>query len=339
MAPISRLRAAGGDGTATSQMAHYYARRASRGGLIVAEASAISPQAVGQPGTPGMYGPGHVNSWGAITDVVHEQGGLIVAQLWHSGRLARSAISGQTPVSASRLAARGSTYAPALHRDPSEIPRALGEDEIETVIDQYRQAAENAADAGFDGVELHCANGCLADQFLQDGTNHRSDGYGGSIENRSRFLIDAIQALTSVWGPSRVGVRLSPFGAINDIDDSDPVALFSHVLGRLQDEGIAYVHLMEPRAGAGLIEISPCTAPQITRILRPRFSGVVIASGNFDVKNAQAAITDGIADAIAFGRPFIANPDLPRKLAQGLPLDTPDPENYFRGGSAGGAED
>jgi N-ethylmaleimide reductase len=215
------------------------------------------------------------------------------------------------------------SYAPGPQTELDQTPVPLDLDGIDVVIDHYRQAAENAADAGFDGVEMHCASGCLADQFLQDRTNDRADAYGGSIGNRSRFLVDAVQTLASVWGAARVGVRLSPFGIVNDISDSDPMCLFSRVLERLDGEGVAYVHLMEARAGAGVMKIDSVDTPKIAPTFRSRFSRTLIASGGFGSETANAAIADGVADAVSFGRHFLVYPDLPAKLRRGEALHAP----------------
>ncbi len=329
MAPLGQLRARALDGAATAEMSKFYADRATPGGLIVAEASAVSLQGTGQRGMPGLYSSAQVNSWREAARAVRAAGGFIVAQLWHGGRLARASASGLPVVSASAIAARGPTYAPSLQSDQSEQPLELDEEGIETVVDQYRQAAENAADAGFDGVELHCANGCLVDQFLHDGVNRRLDAYGGSAERRVRFLVDTVQALASVWGSERVGVRLSPFGQINDVRDSDPQQLFRMVIEVLQAERIGYIHVMEPRAGGGLVEVRPDTVPEVGKLLRPWFSGVLIASGGFDAAEANMAVKGSVADAISFGRAFIANPDLPSRIANGRTLDQPDRRVFF----------
>jgi N-ethylmaleimide reductase len=332
MAPLNRLGSLQPEGIPSPASIRYYGARASCGGLIVAESAAVSARGMAQPGTAGMFTSKQVNSWREVTDVVHLRGGIIFAQLWHAGRLVRTEINGMPPVSASNVAARGPIHAPGLHSGPGETPVALDDDGIDKVIDEYRRAAENAADAGFDGVEMCCANGCLADQFLHDGSNLRNDRYGGSIENRTRFLIDTVQALSSVWGATRVGVRLSPLGLINDVSDSDPGALFAYLLPRLQDEGVAYVHLMEPDAGAGWQDAGS-GAPAAPHVRwRDLFGGTLLLSGGFDAdggSTAKAAIEDGHADAIAFGRAFVANPDLPFRLAEGLPLEPFDPSLVF----------
>lgn len=325
MAPVNRLAALPAQATPSAALARYYGLRASPGGLIVAEAAAVAHGGIAQAGTAGMFTPAQVHAWRTVTDAVHGRGGIIVAQLWHAGRLARAEVAGAPSVSASAVAARGPVFAPALQQGPHPVPAALDDDGIDAVIDHYRQAAENAADAGFDGVELSCANGCLADQFLHSHVNVREDRYGGSVENRARFLVDAIQTLTSVWGAGRVGVRLSPQGRINDVDDADPEALMDHVLQRLVQEGVAYVHIMEPGAAGGMqAPTIPLPALQAMR-WRNAFGGPLLLSGGFDPRRAEEAVATGCADAVAFGRAFIANPDLPERLAKGLPLAPFDP--------------
>ncbi|WP_457323952.1 alkene reductase [Roseateles sp. P5_E11] len=327
MAPVGRLWADRVDGTATPQMVHHYARRATPGGLIVAEATAVSREAVAQPGTPGLFTAQQVNAWRTITDAVHKRRGIIVAQLWHAGRLAQPP-NGLPPGGPSPIAASGRVFTPAARSAPPTSPREIDENGIDQVIDEFRLAAENASDAGFDGVEMHCANGCLADQFLHSGSNHRTDGYGGSFEKRTNFLIDVVQTLTAVWGADRVGVRLSPFGVINDVADDAPMALFDHVLGRLRTEGIAYLHLMEPAAGAG-VEAPPAGLPDVARLLRSHFDRILIASGGFDAPRANALLQEGFADAVSFGRSFIANPDLPSLLAEGAELQAFDADHFW----------
>lgn len=322
LAPMNRLRADLLTGVPTAEMARYYADRTTPGGLLIAEASAISQQGTAQAGTPGLYTPEHVNAWRSVTTAVHDRGGFILAQLWHAGRLAGTSVSGEAPVGASPIVASGRTYAPAGSDGQLLVPQALDDDGIDRVIDQYRRAAENAGDAGFDGIELHCASGCLIDQFLQASSNIRGDAYGGSIESRVHFLVDAVQAVMSVWNPNRVGVRLSPLGAINDVDDPDPVTLFRHVLQRLDEESVTFVHLMEPRAGAGVIDVASSQKPEILPLLRTSWPMTLVASGGFDSLSANKSIARGDADAISFGRAFLANADLAQRLVDGRCVDS-----------------
>lgn len=330
MAPMGGLRAAEPGGVPTLSMAEHYARRASTGGLIIAEASPVSWRGTGQSHTPGIYSAEQVNNWRLVTDAIHAHGGLVMAQLWHAGRLAQpTPDDGESPIGASGIRASGIVYAPARSESPARPPQSISEGGIEAVIDEFRCAAENAADAGFDGVELHCANGCLVDQFLQDRTNDRRDRLGGTRQNRIGFLRDLVESLASVWGPGRVGVRLSPFGKLNDIGDTDPLPLFTSVLSCMHDLGAAYVHLMEPRAGGGHVDPPDEQAPRVVPMLRPHFPGVLIASGGFDARSAALAIEHGEADAIAFGRYFLSNPDLPQRLRSGAALQPFEPADYF----------
>lgn len=328
MAPLNRLWALHPQAMPGPASVRYYGSRASPGGLIVAEASAVSPMGIAQRGSAGLFTPAQVHAWREVTEAVHARGGFLLAQLWHAGRLAHSDTIGVRPVSASSVAARGPTFAPARQPGPHQTPVALDDDGIDCVIDHYRRAAENAADAGFDGVEMCCANGCLADQFLHDRVNLRSDRYGGAVENRSQFLVDAVQTLASVWGPERVGVRLSPHGRINDMADSDPHALYAHVLARLAHEGIAYLHLMEPRAAGGME--GPWPEPAQALRWRALYRGRLLLSGDFGPDEAAQAVAAGHADAIAFGRAFIANPDLPERLARGIALAPFDPASLLQ---------
>ncbi|HSI59834.1 MAG TPA: alkene reductase [Ideonella sp.] len=337
LAPLNRLLALSPGGVPSPMSLRHYALRASAGGLIVAESIAVAAQGLAQAGTSGIFGPEHVNAWRSVTDEVHRRGGFIVAQLWHGGRLASAVLSGLPAIGPSAVAAAGTVHVPAAQAAPTEAPVVLDDDGIDDVMEQYRRAAENAADAGFDGVEMSCANGCLADQFLHDSSNQRADRYGGPVENRVRFLIDAVQTLCAVWGSARVGVRLSPFSVINDVEDSTAAVLFPQVLLRLQDEHIAYVHLVEPRSGGGLSSASDTPQPLVADWLRASYPGVLIASGGFDGASAQQAIARGSADAIGFGRAFIANPDLPRRLAAGAVLSDLDPAQYFRADEDGTA--
>lgn len=296
-APGARRWVDGESGSPTLHMVKYYSDRTSPGGLIIAESAAVSASGLAQLGAAAIFSAEHANSWRALVDQVHGRGGVILAQLWHAGRLARAIAIGQQPMSASAIAARPPTYAPEEDRSPTDVPQAMIEDGIESVIDCYRQAAEHAADAGFDGVELHAADGCLVDQYLHDNSNHRSDTYGGRIEFRSRFLIDAVEALTSVWGPERVGVRVSPLGLLNDVTDSDPRSLYSHVAQRLGEEGIAYLHVTNSTPPTKNLR-HMTSALEVMPICRREFSQVLIASGCQDVSGAEAMIRAGLADAV-----------------------------------------
>lgn len=333
MAPLTRMRA--GPGNVPNRLApEYYGQRASAGGLIIAEATQVTPYGQGYPATPGIHSPAQVEGWKKVTDAVHANGGIIFLQLWHTGRSSHSSFQpqGVLPVAPSAIAITGqSSLTPEWKQVPYETPRALALDEIPGIIEVYREGARNAMAAGFDGVELHGANGYLLEQFLHGRSNQRTDIYGGSIENRARLLIEVTEAATEVWGPERVGVRLSPFGTYNDVGDADPIGLYSHVLSRLSELEIAYVSLIEARSSAGM-EID---APQAVDQLRPFWTRPLILAGGFTGKSAEEAIRSGRADAIAFGRHFIANPDLPLRLKHGAPLNDYDRSTFYGGGAAG----
>lgn len=333
MAPLTRMRAGAGN-IPGGLAAEYYGQRASAGGLIIAEASQICPEGQGYPATPGIHTPGQVEGWKRVTEAVHAKGGHIFLQLWHVGRSSHSSHQpgGKLPVAPSAIGITdGKAVTPDWREVPFELPRALETDEIPGIIQAYVEAARNARSAGFDGVEIHGANGYLLEQFLHDRSNRRVDGYGGSVENRSRLLVEVVEAVSGVWGPGRVGVRLSPFGTYNDVGDSDPVALYSHVLSRLDGLGLAYLSLIEARPGAGM-EIA---TPQAVDVFRARWSGPLILAGGFDREGAEEAIRSGRADAIAFGRHFIANPDLPRRFRLDAPLNAYDRSTFYGGGARG----
>ena len=333
MAPLTRMRSDPGDRPSVL-MRDYYTQRASEGGLIVSEATPISRQGYGYAGAPGIYDDAQIEGWRAITDAVHRKGGRIVMQLWHVGRQSHPDIqpNGEAPVAPSAIQAEGYGYS-RNGEVPFSMPRALERDEIPTIVADFGAGAARAKAAGFDGVEIHGANGYLPDQFLQDGTNKRTDDYGGAIENRARFLLEVTQAAIDVWGADRVGVRLSPSGSYGSMFDSDPEATFGYAAGKLDAMGIAYLHVVEPRIrGTELItEAEPLAAKH----LRPVFRGALIAAGGFDGASAEAILQAGHADAVAFGRAFIANPDLPQRLRLGLPLTPYDPATLYGGDARG----
>jgi N-ethylmaleimide reductase len=304
---------------------------------MIAEASQISPQGKGYPATPGIHSAAQVAGWRAVTDAVKARGATIFLQLWHVGRISHPSHQpgGERPVAPSPVRPAGETLAADWRRLPYETPRALSLDEITAIVADYRRAALNARDAGFDGVELHGANGYLLDQFLQDGTNHRTDAYGGDAAGRARLLLEVLDAVAEVWGMERIGVRLSPFGTVGDIADSDPQRLFAFVIDALSRRQIGYLHLIEPRARAGLREEADASAPAIVAPFRALFAGPLIASGGFDRASAAATVAAGAADAIAFGRAFIANPDLPRRLKTGAPLNPYDRATFYGGSERG----
>lgn len=329
MAPLTRNRA--GVGNVPGPLnATYYTQRASAG-LIITEASQISPQGMGYPSTPGIHSPEQVEGWKLITNAVHEHGGRIFLQLWHVGRISHPSLQpdGQLPVAPSAIAAEGmaSTYE---GEKPFVTPRALETEEIPGIIAQYRKAAENALTAGFDGVEIHGANGYLLDQFLQDGTNQRTDQYGGSFENRARLLMEVTEAVISVWGADRVGLRLSPAGTFNSMYDSNSEALFSYVVSALNRFGLAYLHLIEPRIPGNEAGEDAGTDLGV-RYFRPIFQGTLITAGGYDLETGNAVLSAGDADLVAYGRLFISNPDLPERFALNAPLNPYDRSTFYGG--------
>ncbi|MBR0751904.1 alkene reductase [Bradyrhizobium jicamae] len=343
MAPLTRMRAARPSLAPRPLNAEYYAQRATPGGLLIAEASPVVATGFGNPGVPGVYTDAQVAGWREVVDAVHARGGLIFLQLWHVGRVSHSSFQpgGALPVAPSAVA-----IAPefkAMTADGKvvdyETPRALETSEIPVMIESYRQGAKNALAAGFDGVEIHGANGYLIEQFLQSKSNIRTDQYGGSIENRVRFLIEVTEAVIGVWGANRVGVRLSPYGIANGSGEADPMPLYSHAITSLDKLGLAYLHFIEPRAsGTGRADVDWKNVPSAMMLYRPLWSGVLISAGNFNGASAQSAVAEGHADAIAFGRFFISNPDLPRRLQRGYPL-TPYNRATFYGGEERGYTD
>jgi N-ethylmaleimide reductase len=320
--------------------AEYYAQRATPGGLLIAEASPVMATGFGSPGVPGIYTEQQVAGWRKVVDAVHAKGGVIFLQLWHVGRVSHSSFQpgGALPVAPSAVAISPDLKTGTADGKVSvyETPRALLTSEIPGVIDAYRQGAKNALLAGFDGVEIHGANGYLIEQFLQSHTNLRTDRYGGSIENRTRFLMEVTNAVVEVWGANRVGVRLSPYGIANGSGEPDPMPLYTHVVQSLDPLGLAYLHFIEPRSsGAGRAEVNHQNVPSAMVLFRPIWNGVLITAGGFTGETANAAIEAGHADAIAFGRIFISNPDLPRRLQRGFPLTPYNRATFYGGGVAG----
>ena len=343
MAPLTRMRAEKPSLAPRPLNAEYYAQRATPGGLIIAEASPVAATAFGSPGVPGIYSAQQVAGWRKVVDAVHAKGGIIFLQLWHVGRVSHSSFQpgGVLPVSASAVAISSEWKTSTADGKvvTYETPRALETGEISDVVDAFRQAAKNALAAGFDGVEIHGANGYLLEQFLQSRSNLRTDRYGGSIENRARLLLEITQAAIEVWGANRVGVRLSPYGIANDSGEPDPMPLYTHVVQAFNPLGLAYLHFIEPRSsGAGRAEVNWQNVPSAMVLFRPMWNGILIAAGGFTGETAEAAIADGHADAVAFGRIFISNPDLPRRLQRGFPL-TPYNRKTFYGGDVAGYTD
>jgi N-ethylmaleimide reductase len=332
-APTTRLRA-NPDDSPSGIMLEYYSQRASEGGLIITESTHVSYDSRGYLGAPGIYEDAHIAGWKKIADAVHAKGGRIFMQLGHDGRQSHVDLTGGTlPIAPSVVPFEGEAL---THNGwvPVSMHRAIGIDEIQTVIGHYRKSAERALAAGMDGVELHSANGYLADTFLQDGTNTRTDAYGGSIEKRARFLIEAVSALVSVWGPNRVGVRLSPSGQWGAISDSNPEATFTHAAERLNEFGLAYLHLIEPRV-KGVETLDEHQKPVASAFLRKVFRGPIIAAGGFTREGADEILQKGDADLVAFGRYFASNPDLPYRLRHALPLNQYDRSTFWGGTHVG----
>jgi N-ethylmaleimide reductase len=338
MAPLTRMRASASGNLPNALNARYYGQRATPGGLIVAEASQVSPTGQGAPATPGIHSEAQVLGWRLVTRAVHDAGGLIFLQLWHVGRMSHSSHQpgGALPVAPSAIAPEGRALTANFTRVPFETPRALRTDEIPGIVESYVRAARHALEAGFDGVEIHAANGYLLEQFMQSRTNLRTDAYGGPIANRVRLALEVTRAVVGVCGAQRVGIRLSPYGRANDSGEADPMPLYGHLIGELDPMGLAYLHLIEPRAsGAGQGEVDHADVPSAAALFRPAWRGVLIAAGNFRGDTAAQAIEQGHADAIAFGRLFIANPDLPHRLRIGAPLAPYDRATFYGGGEAG----
>lgn len=333
MPPLTRMRA-DSESVPNEFAPEYYSQRATPGGFVIAEATQATPYGQGYPGTPGIYSPEQVAAWKKVTDAVHAKGGIIFLQIWHVGRSSHSSLQpgNVLPVGPSAIPITGLTaFTPEWEPVPYETPRALELDEIPGIIETFRLGARNAMAAGFDGVEVHGANGYLLEQFLHDSSNKRTDIYGGSIENRARLLLEVTQAMIEVWGADRVGVRLSPFGTYNDVGDSDPITLYHYLLAELNELDIAYLSLIEARSGAGM-EVQ---TPQATAELRPFWPKPLILSGGFDKATADEAIREGRADAVGFGRQFIANPDLVHRLEVDAPLNAYNRKTFYGGGAAG----
>jgi len=331
MAPLTRMRSDPGD-IPSDLMVEYYRQRTSKGGLIISEATPVSARGNGYAGAPGIYSDSQIAGWRRVNDAVHAKGGRIFMQLWHVGRQSHTDLqpNGEAPVAPSAIAAEGYAYT-RQGEVPFSMPRALALEEIPGVVEEFRAGAERAMRADFDGVEIHGANGYLPDQFLQDGSNKRTDAYGGPIENRARFMLEVTKAAISVWGPERVGVRIAPSGSYGPMSDGDPAATFGYVTTELDRLGIAYLHVVEPRI-KGTEEIAQGRAPIAAQHLRKKFSRTLIAAGGFSGDSAAAVVAAGDADLVAFGRHFIANPDLPERLRRRLPLNRYDRSTFYGDG-------
>lgn len=313
MAPLTRGRAAEPMFTPNDMMTTYYRQRANAG-LILTEATGISREGLGWPSAPGIWTDEQTEAWKPITDAVHEEGGLIVLQLWHMGRIVHPYfLDGEPPVSASATTAPGHAHTPEGRKD-YEQARAMTHDDIARTIADYRHAAENAKKAGFDAVQLHGANGYLVDQFLRETTNLRSDEYGGSVENRTRFMREVLEALIDVWGADRVGIRLSPNGETQGADDSDPAAIFGHAAKVCEELGLAFVELRQPGPDG---TFGQTDVPKQDGVIRSHYTGALILNSDYTAEEADADVSSGRCEAVSFGRPYISNPDLAHRIKVG----------------------
>jgi len=330
MAPLTRNRAGAGN-VPQAMNVEYYRQRASAG-LIITEATQISPQGVGYPGTPGIHSAEQIAGWKQVTQAVHEQGGRIFLQLWHVGRISHPSLQpdGQLPVAPSAIKPDGDAFT-AEGLQPFVTPRALETAGLPGIVEDYRVAAENALEAGFDGVEIHVANGYLLDQFLRDGSNKRTDAYGGSLENRARLLHEVTDAVVAVWGADRVGVRLSPLNSFNSMSDSDPQGTFTYVAEQLGRYGLAYLHVVENTFEA---DAGDALTVDFAK-LREAFGGTYMANGGYEHETAEAAVAHGQAELVAFGKLFIANSDLPARFRRKAALNEPDPASFYGGDAKG----
>ena len=341
MAPLTRSRACQPGNVPNSLAACYYAQRASAA-LILSEATQVSMQGQGYAWTPGIHSREQVEAWRRVTKAVHEANGLIFSQLWHVGRISHPALQpdNMLPVAPSAIIPEGKAFI-ENERGEGELvpfvrPRALNIEEMPYIVGQYERGARNARTADFDGVEIHAANGYLLDQFIETGTNRRTDAYGGPVENRTRLLLEIVEALTRIWGPDRVGVRLSPMGKMNDIRDDNPEATFGYIAERLSDYGLAYLHIVNPAMEQMQNGQEPDPrALETVKLIRKKYKGTLIMAGGFQADSAARWLREGWADLIAFGRKFIANPDLPERIRVGAPLNVDDPTTYYGGGEKG----
>lgn len=329
MAPMTRSRSP--HQVATELAAEYYAQRAGAG-LIISEGTQVCELGAGYPWTPGIHTDEQVAGWRGVTDAVHRAGGVIFAQLWHVGRMSHPSVHGSTPVAPSAIAPGEEIFTPE-GMQPIPTPRALETEEIPTVIAQFRHAAQQAQAAGFDGVEVHGANGYLLDQFLQTGSNQRTDGYGGSVANRARLLLEVTEAVVEVWGSDRVGVRLSPGGTFSAMSDEDPAETFGYAMKSLDALDLAYLHIVEASQTLPPVGLESVGGP--TALARSIYSGTIITAGEYDRDSAEAVVAEGRADLVAFARHFLANPDLVERFRVGADLNRPDAATFYGGGADG----
>jgi N-ethylmaleimide reductase len=341
MAPLTRSRSIQPGNIPSALNACYYAQRASAA-LIISEATQISQQGQGYAWTPGIHSSAQIEGWRLVTEAVHRAGGLIFLQLWHVGRISHPSLQpdGMLPVAPSAIRPAGNAF---IEKEdgtsgftPFVTPRALETEEMPYIVRQYERAARNAKTAGFDGVEVHAANGYLLDQFIESSTNKRTDQYGGSVDNRSRLLMETILAVVGVWRADRVGVRLSPMGAINEISDNDPEKTFGCIAKKLNDFNLAYLHIVNPAMAALESKtVLDARALRMVDLIRRKYRGTLIYAGGFDHDTAESWLQLGRADVIAFGRKFMANPDLPDRFRRNAPLNADDPSTYYGGGMRG----
>ncbi len=327
MAPMTRNRAAGDSGTVpTDMMATYYTQRASAG-LIVTEATQVTPRGQGYPNTPGIHSEEQIAAWRRITDAVHESDGRIFNQLWHVGRISHGSYhDGAKPVAPSAIAADGDAMTASFEMEPFPTPHALSTDEVREVVQQYRHGAASAREAGFDGVEIHAANGYLIDQFIQSGTNKRTDRYGGALDDRLRFLREVVEAVLQEWEADRVGVRLSPGGSFNDMHDDDPIQTFGRAGEVLSEYGLTYLHTVENEFATGETASS---------LMRQAYDGTHIVCGGYDRASGEEALQEERADLVAYAKLFLSNPDLPERFAQNAPLNEWDQSTFYGGDAEG----
>lgn len=341
MAPLTRSRSQQPGNIPSPMNAIYYGQRASAG-LIITEATQISPQGQGYAWTPGIHSAEQIAGWASVAQAIHAAKGRVFMQLWHVGRISHPALQpeGALPVAPSAIKPSGMAFITNAQGEPEltpfVTPRALETEELPSIVSQYAQAARNAQEAGMDGVEVHAANGYLLDQFLNSTTNQRSDQYGGSVANRCRLLLEVLESVCQVWGSSKVGVRLSPLGTFNDMGDADPEGLFIELSQQLSRLNLAYLHVVDPTYGGHMTTEEPdARGMAIMKSIREHYQGTLIVCGGYNLERAQQALQEGRADMAAFGRPFIANPDLPERLQLGAPLNQADPASFYGGGAAG----
>lgn len=329
MAPLTRGRAQS-DGTPTEIMVEYYRQRATAG-LIISEATSISPLGVGWVNAPTIFKPEDITNWQHVTDAVHQAGGRIFLQLWHTGRSSHpDFLNGQLPVAPSAIAIQAESHTPQ-GKKPYVIPRTLTVEEIRATVADYATATKNAREAGFDGVEIHGANGYLIDEFLRDSANQRNDEYGGAIQNRARFMLEVVEAVVSAWSADHVGIRLSPANPYNDMSDSDPIGLFTYATEQLNKFELAYLHVLEGLPGSMMAGPEPRVTPHIRRT----YNGILMVNGGYNQELGQKALENNEADLIAYGTLFIANPDLVERFRKGTSLNTPDPHTFYTPGEKG----